>query len=1197
MGFEPTRAQKEAIITTDQSIILNAGAGSGKTRVLVERYLYLISQRLAKVDEILAITFTNKAAGEMKERIVKEVFNRALNAQSPKDKEFWRNVKEDLNQAWISTFHGFCAQILRENPIQAGVDPFFQILDEFQSDELLDETIEEIFLEGLERDCPHLVTLVREFGIYAINGLLKNAYINSRRSQLTLDDISAMTLNKLSASAEKLEELKCEIFELVEDLLKINQTQKLSSATKAKLDELKRVWPELVPKIQKLKSLADPERKVFLKLNEILKGKVAKVITEHKNRIKSIEEEFNLYLADLKAKKLIQPLVEILKLIDEKYSEKKENLNGLDFFDLQKLTIDVLKNNRDLCKQLQNKYKFIMVDEFQDTNLIQEQLIRLLIGGSVDAAIEGNKLFIVGDPKQSIYRFRGADVTVFKKLSTEISQVGRKIFLDKNFRSRKKIIDFVNHFFAKIFGTSDNPYDMEYKPSSAFRVCDQSDFCVEFMILDKEELKEEEINIREEEADQLAQRIQEMVQQKEKLVYEMGPDGVEEARSVRYGDICLLFQALTDVQVYEEAFQRYRIPYTVVNGRGFFERQEIRDLINLLKVVDNQYREIEWVGILRSPFLGLSDEDLFWLSDKGVEISKVIEKAEEIKGLSQVSVERIKKFLQVLKEARQKRERVEISALITELLEETGYLQLMMAHPQAELIRANLDKFISMARQYEHNLLSSLAGFIKYIERLEEKEAREGMAQISGQNDTVKLMTIHQSKGLEFPVVILPDAQRQLINATNFPAVFFDAKLGLGLRVKDPLNGNRISTSIHADIWEEEKRREIAEKKRLFYVAVTRARDYLLISGSVGKVKEKEIDEGNNWFDWLGHVFQFANSNGLSKTLRYGPDGSHLIRIRHRQTKDVSKELINPSHKKVIDLEKWREVYKDFLRISVVEPREKKGYYTFSVTALMAYEKCPRWYYHRYLQRMPSNIKNPLQSLRLKEPAEWGTLIHFLCERIKNIEQLPDLLKSGIRQLGFTKFSTPIDFDHLVKEVKPYIERFLAREIEIKNEIDFNYDSDYREYSFNLVLANSLIRGTIDRMLLTHEQALVIDYKTNQISAVDLEEIGQNYRLQMEIYALAVHRLAEIDHVKCKLYFLIPDLFWEIEFGPQEFKKIQRKITNLTNAIIKAIQNGVIEGMINQFPCAFKPDKCPYYHICSYNSLCNKLMDNEIERI
>lgn len=1256
MSFKPTPAQQAAIETTDQSIVLSAGAGSGKTRVLVQRYLYLIREGLAKVDEILAITFTNKAAGEMKERIMKEVFKLANQAKDTTEKEFWRRVKEDLNQAQITTFHGFCGQVLRQDPMQARVDPFFKILDEIQTDDFLDESVEEIFLKGLDAKDPALMNLAREFGIYAINGLLKSAYLNSRQSGISLDELAQLTLENLSVRVQRMEELKSEICELVDELIQINHNDKLAAGTKKKLDELDGKWSELSGQIQSIDSLATTNRQALMQVKEILKGNVAKTVKEQINRIKTIiDEELDLYLADQRAQELVPSMVAVLKQIDQRYQLKKEQMNGLDFDDLESLTIQMLKDHPNFCAAYSACYKFIMVDEFQDTNPVQEELIRLLIGGTIDAPVIGNQLFIVGDPKQSIYKFRGADVRVFKKLQAEINQVGTEITMAKNFRSRGKIIEFVNHFFENIFGTNpENPYDMEYQPSEYSREGNRDDASIEFMILDQTELKEEDLNRREEEADRLARRIQKMVLKGEKLVYEPTKSGGKEPPcSVRYGDICFLYQALTNVHVYEEAFRRYRIPYTVVNGRGFFQRQEVWDLLNLLKLLDNSQRVIEWFGVLRSPFCGLSDDDLYWLvSKKNLPIHQIIKlPAEKWEGLNQDARERLKNFIQIYEKMRDIRERQALSLVITDLLEETGYWKLTLAHPYGDLVRANLDKLIGLAREYEREARSSLAGFIKYLERMDEKEAREGLAQIPGQTDQVKLMTVHQSKGLEFPVVILPDTQRPILNPLTFPAVAFDSNYGLGMRVKDPLTGKTVKSSLHADIWETEKCREIAESKRLLYVAATRARDYLLISGTANKFKPTDIDECKSWLDWIGQVFDLKEVAQLPASVPYGNGDQHLIQINLSLTGDLAGEETAVTQETLTDPTKWSELYQK-AGIGRIPPRAKSPYHYFGVSELLTYEQCPRWYYHRYIQKMPDSIKNPLrelsmiqssssmegrmqhhsndlnlrcqslegldadqpmqislltgfesdqmndnlnQTVTVLDTAQLGTLIHLLCEKVENQGELPNLLKKALRYLGHSHLLTPDHLARLEKELTPYIQAYLRGEVEWRQKINTTEWSDHREYPFQFKLANSLIRGVIDRLLITPTGAYIIDYKSNQVTANQIEKAREKYQLQLEIYALAVHYLTGREQIHCRLHFLKPDQSIVSNYGLDELNTIQEKVIGIIEKLLTATCTGMeqqgrdgTQGMLDAFPCQYEVGSCPYHSFCAYHQLCKE---------
>ncbi len=1058
---------------------------------------------------------------------------------------------------------------------------------------------------GLEDEESNMIILVREFGIYAINGLLRNAYLNSRETDLT--QMAEETIKILSKSSQNLDELKAEICELVSEIIEINHTQKLAAGTKTKLEDLENEWPSIEASLTELKSLTDPNRSTFSRLKEILKGRLAKEVSPQAKQIKEIiDEEMDQYLADSRAIELAGPLVEVLNNINQSYQEKKRRLNAMDFTDLEGLTIKLLKNNFKICNTYQEKYKLSwLISEFQDTNPVQEELVRLLVGGSIDAPITGNKLFIVGDPKQSIYRFRGADVTVFKGLREEINQIGKNILLDLNFRSRGKIIDFVNHFFRQVFGTDENnQYDMGYEPSYFNRTGNPNDSCIELMVLDKTQFAEEDINSREEEANHLARRIQKMVCTKEKLVYENNRDSEDRCRSVRYGDICILFQALTDVQIYEEALQRYQIPYTVVKGRGFFERQEVRDLMNFLKIIDNPNREIEWIGVLRSPFCGLSDKDLFLLSKNGNKISQVAKCQKMIEGLDEKAKGRLLSFLRVFQSLSKDRDRKEISALISEMLSKTGYRQLMVTHPYGDLIQANLNKLLLIARQYEKNSYASLAGFIKYIDQMEQNAVREGMDEIPGQHDRVQLMSIHQSKGLEFPVVILPDVGRQLINYTNFPAIFFDTELGLGLKVKDPLTNKSIKTSLFNTILEVEKQREIAERKRLLYVAVTRAREYLFISGSSKDFKIDEIDSGRNWLDWLAQIFKLSKPDELPDELLYGKENQHRIELCQKV-----EEIDIPELAATYETVGVKEL-KDMCHNSVpsVCPRGKSGFYEFSPTALMTFSKCPRWYYYSNIEKMPLSVVDPLQSLTLWDVqkdefvvkgAERGSVIHFLCEKAQKLEEVPEILAKGIRQLRLNQLLLkPKAQERLLKDVKPVMEQYFEREAELYQEFNSDQFEEYRELSFDLVLDHSLIRGTVDRVLMTEDRLLILDYKTNQIKKDEFEEESKKYKLQMEIYALALYQLTGIERIQCKLYFMEVDRFCDFHFNLPELKEIQQNLSRLTDEINKAESEGVVSGFLSRFPCAAEPDKCLYHKFCSYQRLCyESVKKHEIEGI
>lgn len=1189
MNFEPTVAQKKAVEITDQNMLLAAGAGSGKTRVLVQRYIHLLKEKLTTVDQILAITFTNKAAQEMQTRIREEVFKLATGAKSRVERVFWQEVLADLMRAQITTFHGFCGQILRLNPL-IGINPSFRILDEVLADELLEQVIEDYLLKGFQKSCPELTILAKEYGVARLEQRLKRAYLKSRSSQYSIDRLTEISLNRLSSSQVQVEELKSEVVALIEELLVINDQSSLAAGTKKKLDLLAKDWSSLKKQIMRIGSLRDRERKGLKNLQEILKGRVQNKVKKQHDRLKEIIGDHLLqFLADLRARQLLPAINRILKEIDSEYTRRKNNLSGLDFTDLEQKALQILKTKDDVCHYFSVKYQYIMVDEFQDTNPSQAELIDLLVTQNSKTKQTCAQLFVVGDPQQSIYRFRGADVTVFKRLQRKMQALDQEILLDVNFRSRKQIIDFVNYSFSKIFGSGTNPYDLSYRESIAFREDDPKDICVQLLLLDPDELKAENLTSSEEEAVQIAQWIQQMVVGKENLVSVKGRAGKRRKRPLAYGDICLLFQTLSHVEVYEELFQRSQIPCMVVNGRGFFQRQEVRDLVNLLQVIDNPHLQLEWAGVLRSPFCGLSDDELFWVFQHGT-MMEILQAPGEIQGLSPLANANFREFLELYQNVRTNRDKKAISLLVNQLLKETGYWQVTSVQSAGELIKANLEKVLLLARRYEQDPHSSLAGFMRYLEKMDQKGVREGLAQIPGENNLVKMMTIHQSKGLEFPVVILVESQRQLFSGMNFPTIVCDSQMGMGLRVRDPLTNKTVATSLYRQIIEVEEKREIAERKRLFYVAATRAQDYLLISGFLKSSKAIEIDEGKSWLDWLRMIFDLSLAK--PKNLHYGSKEEQQIRLSMRQQTVTFNEVASTSQP--MDFQSWQEIYQQLSNRPKLN-RQRLGLAEFTVSELVVYQRCPRWYYYQFQQQIPANLltrefdlelftPRNLTGSRLISAADRGSLIHFICQHIESLEELSTLIKGGFEHLNSTFFPSDVLLTQIEAEIYPYIEIFLRRERKLKKAINFQQTEDWREFSFNVIMGESLIKGTIDRVLLQSDQATIIDYKSNKITLTDVDRAANAYRLQAQIYALAIYHLTGIDQIRCKFHFLIPDEYRELIFTKNEFSKITVRLTSLQKSIIRA--------RLALYP-PVQPAFCSEEKVCPYFTLCNKSGESE----
>lgn len=664
-------------IPLDKNTFISAGAGTGKTHILVERYLELLQKGYAEIPQIAAITFTEKAAKEMKDRIRERC--------SEKD-------KRELENSRIDTIHGLCARIVRENPIEIGIDPMSDILDETEEITLLDKLVHRFLIELLEEKDNATIAILKGYGLRDTKAMIK---------------------------------------ELVKNRMDID-------------------------------------------------------------KIIQVDDIHNIH-----------------EKICKRYEGYKRKEGLLDFDDLIIYVKRLLKENKSVRRYYQRLFRYILVDEYQDTDFHQKEIIFYLAEGRKD------KLFIVGDMKQSIYRFRGADVGVFSDTRRALGKNCNFFDLNINMRSLPQNIGFINNLFGKVMGRdSDNREDYEsvYKDILPYRKGDSG--TIEFLSVVPEEEDSAE-KIRSREAELIARKIVQLANDK-----------------IQFKDIAVLFRAMTDIKLYEDTFKRYGIPYYIIAGSGFYARQEIKDILNYLKALDNPADKIAIAGVLRSPMVGLTDNGLYWWFREKTMLGDNGDK------------KRLEDYLGTYNYLKGIKDHVTISYLLQEIIRRTNYYAILAGQYMGEQRILNIFKLIDSSRRFESKGIFTLVDFTKYVDELVINEAREGEAAVSEEeSNVVKVMTIHKAKGLEFPIVIIPDISRRPKSVRG--PVLFDRNIkGLGLRVKDS-DGEFQDTLIRKTIKDEIEKKELAESKRLLYVASTRARDYIIYSGVFNQ-------ENEGWSKWLG---------------------------------------------------------------------------------------------------------------------------------------------------------------------------------------------------------------------------------------------------------------------------------------------------------------------------------------------------------
>ncbi len=1168
--FNYTSEQKTAINDLDNDIVLGAGAGSGKTRVLVSRFINLLREKRADVDEIMALTFTKKAAAEMQERIRQEITKQEEKAEEFSEKKYWYEQKLNLNSAMISTFHAFAANILRQYPVISEVDPEFEVLEENEATELLDETIDEIIEKGLNEEQKNVMDLVRTYSLYTLADKLKSIYFEMRKDSLAVEDLINSTYQSLQKARIKREQVKQKLIKEIEILIKVFNEEGATGKSNEKMQDLKAEWPTLKKKISKAEKIDQEIFADIVSIKDIIKGRLSNNLNDRAKEIKELvkSKEFKSYFIIEEAEKIIRPLTGVIQDIEALYSSKKENNSYLDFFDLQDRLIKILKDNSELIQNLNEQYKYIMVDEFQDNNPVQEKIIEEL-GQNKDINI-----FLVGDPKQSIYRFRGADVRVFNRQKDEIKKRNGEIYkLSKNFRSRPSILRFVNFLFEQIL---DNDPGIAYQKLSSFRKEEADDIELNLIAEDAFEEKLNSEELRELEAEFLAKRVSRIIDNEDHLIEEDG-----KKRKIAPGDISYLFQALSNVELYENALLKRNISVNVINGRGFYEQQVVLDIINLIKVIENNYRDFELIGLLRSPFCGLNDNEIYKINKRKNEYLWDFLRQNEFEGFPEAKKKNIKKFVELINSARRLKDVKNPYLLIRDLIEKINYKESIKANDNYKQKWANLDKVLAQIKNIYLEQNCSLKEVLDFYLTNKENETREGQAEVKSKEGAVQLMSVHQSKGLEFPVVIIPDIQRGLIHHNSIPDILIDDEDGLGLKIRT--EEEILGTPLYNSLKEEEKELELYEKIRLLYVAMTRAEDKLILSGYTKNNRKLSFEESKNWLDWLAcylNIDEFTESETIKR--QYNNEDVILnINIIKDEKFKPNAQFNDQNTDKNFDFsiadwdnkDNWEQIAP---KTKKIEKENKAHKEKISVTGLLDYQKCPRLYYLRHLKRIPDlgslgiiNTQNKKNESKM-DPLIKGTIIHRLYEFTGLKEDPENYFDQVIKEMNVSNIKES-ERTELVKIIKNY----QAREKEYMKTKSL-LEQNYHEKQFVLNYEGFNLRGTIDNIYMYENGELeIVDFKTNNIDENEVKNKSGEYRLQLEAYALAASKLFNKNGIKYRIEYLIPEVNYSKILNKEKLKMIETKVCYLGEKISRKYKK-------EDFSLTTEK-KCKY---CAYGKLC-----------
>ena len=713
MSKDLTEQQKKIVNAISCNVAVSAGAGSGKTQVLINRFIHILEESLAKgpeangryalnVDQIVAITFTKKAAAEMRGRLRKalngklEALQLAVDtkertaAECKLEAAFWRQQLERLPRCHISTIHSLCNFILRENPREANLDPQFTLGEEFQMEQFVQSCLQQYIRQALRKQDPDIKAMMDTYGL---NGFVEQ--INLLLPKLSEIQDSGDLAAHYQEYIDEERELKAKLCELLEELAFHREDYKNPKTYQPYLINLEQHLDEVKAAIMQEQADFTQMRDICAKMQA--RGDFKLIYGNIKELASAIDGRYY--------DKLALPIVEhwqnVLQGLYAYVQAEKQAVDLLTFDDLENMAIDLLKNYPEVRKRYHNRFSHIMVDEFQDTNNKQRKLVYLLCGDYEDK-LEGNKLFVVGDPKQSIYRFRGADVGVFHRVKKEIvAAQGQELSMDMNFRSREAILQTVNEIFEPLMGNDANQ-EVYFKELAAHLPRMAGGVQPELYVAQYTKDDKNTKNIKE--AELVAAKILELYKQGTPL-----------------GSMTILLRYMTRCDVLLPTLQRYNIPFVLHSGRGFYEEQEVIDLINLFTAIHNKSRSLELTGVLRSPYFGLDDETLtsMFLA-RGTEV--MAEEASLWDILQSYNVSLLKPQQQPLVlRAKRLLAKLRQEALTTDLFALWQKVWTLLAVPAVlaqqdlgEAKLANAEKLRSLAQTFEEEQQGTLAGWLEY---------------------------------------------------------------------------------------------------------------------------------------------------------------------------------------------------------------------------------------------------------------------------------------------------------------------------------------------------------------------------------------------------------------------------------------------------------------------------------------------------
>lgn len=1123
MAIKYTPSQERAITTRNKSILVSAAAGSGKTAVLVQRIIEMVCCADGiDIDKLLVVTFTNAAAAEMKDKIYKEIMNRL--SEEPKNKHLKKQLLL-LSNAHIQTMHSFCLDVIKNNIHLLDIPIQFRIADETECAVLQQKCLTELIEECYETNREDFLTFSDTYGYGRDDSKIMELILKCYHFTISLSNPQSYYQSCISMAKKCQTDFCNSIYakliiqrlqELLSDHEKNYQFALEDINNRPDLLPYEELFQEELNFIKELQQVSDfseiqfrsetfqfrslasvkgikrgTDNSFLKEIRQKFKDDFTKFVPVLGNSLESEKKDSETILA------FIKTLTNLTKEFTVRFQQEKRKKSILDFSDFEHYALKILTdengNPSETAMSYREIFHEILIDEYQDTNDIQDHLFRLI-------SKEGKNLFLVGDVKQSIYGFRHAKPEIFiNKQETYHDENHEVIFLSNNFRSRSEVVNAVNTVFLKIMTpqTGNTDYEKEALVQTApYPSEDSKNYQAEILLIDKAqkfEFPEEETDDLNEEALLIAKRIHQMVNEDKLPIYDLK---TQEYRDCNYGDIVILTRSMKDFSntLYQTLIE-YGIPVDADFAQDLFSAVEIKVLVSILKVIDNPYDELALLSLLKSPIMHWSEDEIFTVRNQFSEEPFITAISKNTSPKSQSVIAFLEKFRMIAYTKT-------ISELLETLFSDYHWKALFCVYKNPEQRMENLDLFYQMARGFEESQISGLKGFLNYLEQCMKSPKNIPAFREMPDENAVRIITMHKSKGLEYPVVFLAGLGRRFHQEDSKLPVLFHKDYGIAADYIDQNHRFSYPTMAKKALLIALKTDSYMEEMRTLYVAMTRAKEKLILTATLSNAEKKLISwetaqqlsafsknslyNAISFMDYLMPAVigspHFSTETYSLETLWNKTKAQPEISSQTDEFSSPAEYLFTPYHHQELTLLPTKVAVTEANRLS----KEEQTVAGILLTDLDTLEK-------KYSQ------------------SEYGSYFHRVFELIDLLAINSGLspavaIRDTIKKIGEREFS-----EEIAQKLEAFFQTELAKQM-------LSADEVYREKSFLVrIEANKvypvetdeiiLLQGVTDCYFLWRDELILLDFKTDRNPKEEL--IRQNYSKQMELYAYALEKIEE----------------------------------------------------------------------------------------